>query len=663
MQQNDFTDEQKETTTEDLSIVIPDSCPSTPEYVPSSAPSVQSQAPPVPRNESLKTGILPESNVQGYYHCSAEHANAPANRLSSLSPNLVLKNETEAKDFQVGLESQISTRQKLEFINLTDSPLQSASHLTTNERTEPRMLKEKHSRPGATFPERVTKSPDTVHPLNTVSLPSFSPGKKYPNSGRALKRHLDWTPVKDTVPAASQSNQSGSPDGEKFSANLFAWFKYDAGSTEAKANHTTTSISSNRTELLPVSGKGLRRKVATTTEKPSSTRRSRTTKKYSTITERATSKYRTPAHTIREFFHSSQEDSGNPAKSAATTTSNGKRKGRRKLASSSRSTSSLVAPSNAVESLNQQQWQFGTASQLSRDIAAAGDDVRRLSAASAVSDTPELASSTTPSITRLKFAASRGLWSAGARDLQGELQDTNHNDVITLSGTESVNQQRTIPNVIKKEETIDQVSVIYESDLPDNHKGKDINAATEQEPSSAQMNHMPNFDSYTASEIAEQLSKYSLKPIKARNNAIEMLKDCWLSERNNPADSTMDSQAGNVLLCENDGERSRNSTTPLPQMDKPRASSQAQAESEDPITSDLAAQLVRAIQSQPRPTGFSSAGKLTWHEKILLCDPISIDEFTLWLNTGGLNRVGEDREVSPLFVRSWCERRGICCHS
>jgi Slx4 endonuclease len=51
----------------------------------------------------------------------------------------------------------------------------------------------------------------------------------------------------------------------------------------------------------------------------------------------------------------------------------------------------------------------------------------------------------------------------------------------------------------------------------------------------------------------------------------------------------------------------------------------------------------------------------TWHEKILLFDPIILEDLTAWLNMEGLGRVDEDREVSALDVRDWCESNSICC--
>lgn len=48
----------------------------------------------------------------------------------------------------------------------------------------------------------------------------------------------------------------------------------------------------------------------------------------------------------------------------------------------------------------------------------------------------------------------------------------------------------------------------------------------------------------------------------------------------------------------------------------------------------------------------------TWHEKILLYDPIVLEDLTIWLNTGALEKVGWDGEVEPKIVKKWCEGRG-----
>ncbi|KAL5361930.1 structure-specific endonuclease subunit slx4 [Aspergillus floccosus] len=75
---------------------------------------------------------------------------------------------------------------------------------------------------------------------------------------------------------------------------------------------------------------------------------------------------------------------------------------------------------------------------------------------------------------------------------------------------------------------------------------------------------------------------------------------------------------------------------------------------------DIPDQITRAVraQSSRRP---GTRNCPTWHEKILMYDPIILEDFTTWLNTEGLGLVREDREVNVGAVRQWCESRGICC--
>ncbi|KAI5286625.1 5'-flap endonuclease [Ascosphaera acerosa] len=170
---------------------------------------------------------------------------------------------------------------------------------------------------------------------------------------------------------------------------------------------------------------------------------------------------------------------------------------------------------------------------------------------------------------------------------------------------------------------------------------------------------MPDFESLAPEEIRSQLSSYGLKPIKSREAAIAMLQECWASDRATKfPHSIRQSTAAQVTAAGQTRvpqQQSENGASAAP---KSRQKGKAEA---DAATSELAVHLCDAIQSQQRSPGAQAAGNPTWHEKILLYDPISVEALTRWLNTGGLDRVGEDREVSPAFVKEWCEQRGICC--
>ncbi|EEU48150.1 uncharacterized protein NECHADRAFT_98986 [Fusarium vanettenii 77-13-4] len=68
--------------------------------------------------------------------------------------------------------------------------------------------------------------------------------------------------------------------------------------------------------------------------------------------------------------------------------------------------------------------------------------------------------------------------------------------------------------------------------------------------------------------------------------------------------------------------------------------------------------IAKAIRSAPRAT---DPMEPSWHEKILLYDPIVLEDLAAWLNTGELSRVGYDEEVNPNDVKKWCESQSICC--
>lgn len=77
---------------------------------------------------------------------------------------------------------------------------------------------------------------------------------------------------------------------------------------------------------------------------------------------------------------------------------------------------------------------------------------------------------------------------------------------------------------------------------------------------------------------------------------------------------------------------------------------------------DISTQITKAVRAQPKHLKPSnSRSRPTWHEKILMYDPIVLEDFTSWLNVEGLGLVGEDREIGTAAVREWCEAKGICC--
>jgi hypothetical protein len=76
---------------------------------------------------------------------------------------------------------------------------------------------------------------------------------------------------------------------------------------------------------------------------------------------------------------------------------------------------------------------------------------------------------------------------------------------------------------------------------------------------------------------------------------------------------------------------------------------------------DISIQITKAVRAQPQLLTSNSRTRPTWHEKILMYDPIVLEDFTSWLNVEGLGLIGDDREVGTAAVREWCEGKGICC--
>ncbi|KAK3954905.1 hypothetical protein QBC32DRAFT_68291 [Pseudoneurospora amorphoporcata] len=73
---------------------------------------------------------------------------------------------------------------------------------------------------------------------------------------------------------------------------------------------------------------------------------------------------------------------------------------------------------------------------------------------------------------------------------------------------------------------------------------------------------------------------------------------------------------------------------------------------------DLFKHITEAITTASRSGNPSDP---SWHEKILMYDPIILEDLTAWLNTAGqgLDRVGWEDEAGTEEVRRWCETKGV----
>lgn len=100
-------------------------------------------------------------------------------------------------------------------------------------------------------------------------------------------------------------------------------------------------------------------------------------------------------------------------------------------------------------------------------------------------------------------------------------------------------------------------------------------------------------------------------------------------------------------------------TTPRPLDLRPTSTAEPTPNLSSAAAQDqLFANITKAITSFPRGTDPKHP---TWHEKILMYDPIVLEDLAYWLNTEGLGRVGVDEEVGTGVVKAWCEGKSVCC--
>lgn len=70
----------------------------------------------------------------------------------------------------------------------------------------------------------------------------------------------------------------------------------------------------------------------------------------------------------------------------------------------------------------------------------------------------------------------------------------------------------------------------------------------------------------------------------------------------------------------------------------------------------------KAIEQPPADdTTRNHQANPTWYEKIIMYDPIVLEDLTAWLNTEGFNAIGEDSEIDIAEVKDWCHENGVCC--
>lgn len=464
--------------------------------------------------------------------------------------------------------------------------------------------------------------------------------------------------------------------------------------------------------------------------------------KTKTITGLVTGRYATDAEatmaSIGKFFDLEE----NPASAAE----NQPKKVTRRKTSKKKSESEyiILSPEAVTESLREQEFLFGTCSQLeSGDSPTFLRETQKALLASENNAAGKV-SPARPSSLASRFTGSKSLWSAASRDadgstLQPEVLDLTDSPDFSSLGPNTKDRSRDepeSPTIGRQKASVRPEPVelgITEAgtsrEVPPPSSNQSTQSKRNTNKSSASATEMPRYRGYTNAELSKLVASYGLKPIKSRKKMIEVLEQCWRSlhpeatRPESPAASQKPEREKASKAPRQPKTRKKNSQRLQQEVKQPRDPDPAPPtrsipdEIEDseeelipsptrmqrtrmlshgatpavpfslPLTRStttvpetqrkrkdaddngkpsLLTQITRAIHAQWIPCSNSSSATsrpLTWHEKILLYDPIVLEDLTSWLNTEGLDIVNEDRQVSIAEVREWCEMRGICCCS
>ncbi len=634
----------------------------------------------------------------------------------------------------------------------------------------------------------------------------------------ALQRRVDWTPppANNTIFIASDSDNQellSSDRREKASKEVFQTLFENYACTDDSA-----SISSGRQHQPEVLKKRKRIDLLSTTGKQAEEFRAKeispskpapAKRKARTITELATAPYAVPVAPEPEFDLETRStrdslldyfDSGGEVKALVehqsvvmsknkqgSKPSKAKAKPRKKKGGSAEAPI-LLSPNSALKLSSNQDFVFGTSSQLVGEESPA--TLRELQLAIQASNRDD---------DPFGESDSQGLWHASARDNDGELMDVidlvqtpippNKNQRLTTRGRKELH----LSNQPQSDDFVDIDTIALdtpraENATPSQHNPHFFPTQTVPPPALSVVNDpattytdfsdtsipRPKYETFTDSQLSKHLASYGFKPVKKRQAMIALLDQCWASK--NPggnsvqarpisttaaltspkrtgkakappqppaagagagasekpagrprarlpkkvteATSTTSSDPPTVSVVAKSKSKKTSASSPAkeprgrakqparskreeiadsensdPEDEGDRGSPSLSPSSPEPFddASDTAAAIAagdeeeetdlllttpaderqvalfgyitRAVAGQPRSRDPACP---SWHERMLLYDPVVIEDLTAWLNEGNdggaLARAGYGGgEVTPADVKRWCEARGVVC--
>ncbi|KAL9593510.1 MAG: hypothetical protein Q9219_007515 [cf. Caloplaca sp. 3 TL-2023] len=229
---------------------------------------------------------------------------------------------------------------------------------------------------------------------------------------------------------------------------------------------------------------------------------------------------------------------------------------------------------------------------------------------------------------------------------------------------------------------------------------------------------MPNYSGFTTIDLNKAVAAFGFKPMRRREELIALLETCWKSKSRIALQSLPPNVSRTTASNQDCGEETSSLGSSIKSRGRPPKKTTAETDSngakENSIVSpkkprgrprkttvakssvsqtsaiylplqptlskpsqqtaptsiclpvknasgdlkDLLPMITKAITSYP-PT--HDPKDLSWYEKILLYDPVVLEDLADWLNATGLGLVDCGEKVSPATVKQWCESQSVCC--
>ncbi|KAI5925044.1 hypothetical protein F4810DRAFT_660746 [Camillea tinctor] len=607
------------------------------------------------------------------------------------------------------------------------------------------------------------------------------------SSEPAMARRNDWTPTKNTISLVvgsdpdtrelhSSMDETAISTSKDVFPNLFDTYgRKNAIPQRSSGQPSQLEILKKRKHIELVSTTNDEGQLPRNVSAPKATK---VKKKTRTITELATSRYILPPQPELDLGGPSTEDSllnyfdedgalKGLVEHQATVMSMKKDKAKpgkesikpkRKKKEGTENNPILLSPNSALKQSSNQDFLFGTSSQLVREDSPT--ILRELQMAIRASNQIDSDPFAEPE------PDSQGLWHASARDIDGDLMEI---EVIDPEMSPD-NLQRSVEEDTSIVETFVDIEDILTSPanansistavIPNRNTSNPVQSQVNKPAQPLESDHTepahsaptaprPNYELLTDAQLSRQITSYGFKPVKKRQAMIALLDQCWASKNQGPSSiqansittsaqpqspkrTTINDPAASVKVAkpgghpkkDADAESSAATSIKSPKTSKPRkAPSPKRTSSPKRARSPAKKSRAKTIEiadsddaedldspaSSPSDHMFSSPPPLdlsliddespdadnslippasddeqtrtfryitkavvsaprsqdprdpSWHERMLLFDPVVLEDLAAWLNAGELTRVGYDGEVAPQELKRWCESKSVVC--